>query len=105
MTAFLTWQYVSTFMGLCFSTSIVVEFLKEIPLIKKIPTKYFACIIAFLLLLFCSVIGNTFVVMDIPLMLLNAILITFTTTGQYDFTYRKVRMIEKKPEDEKETIK
>lgn len=100
MESFLTWGYVATFMGIVFCTSMLVEFFKEMPYIKKIPTKYFTAIIAFVLIFVSSIFLGEFTFINIPLMILNAILVAFTTTGQYDFHYRKVRLIEDKPEDE-----
>ena len=94
MDNFLTWEYVASFIGLIFSTGMVVEFLKELPVIKNIPTKYFTAIVAFLIILFSSIFLGAFRFVDIPLMGLNAILVTFTASGQYDFHYRKVKLIE-----------
>ncbi len=100
MENFLTWDYVVTFMGIVFCTSMVVEFTKELPYIAKIKTKYYTAIVAFFLMLFGALFLGNFVFINIPLMMLNAILVAFTTTGQYDFHYRKVRLIEDKPEDD-----
>lgn len=100
MESFLTWGYVATFMGIVFCTSMLVEFFKEMPYIKKIPTKYFTAMVAFVLIFVSAIFLGEFAFINIPLMILNAILVAFTTTGQYDFHYRKVRLIEDKPEDE-----
>lgn len=100
MESFLTWEYVASFMGIVFCTSMVVEFLKELPYIKQIPTKYFTAIVSFALILFASIFLGNFRLVDLPLMMLNAILVTFTTSGQYDFHYRKVRLIEDKSQNE-----
>ena len=50
MDNFLTWEVLLTFSGLVGAVYMVVEFTKEIPIIKKIPTKYWSWIIALILL-------------------------------------------------------
>lgn len=99
MNDFLTWQYVGTFIGMCFCTGMVTEFTKELPFVKKIPTKYFTAIIAFILLLFSNITGGTFNLINIPIIMLNSILICFTSTGGYDFHYRKTKVVEDKDSD------
>lgn len=85
MDNFLTWSYVSTFVGLIFTTSMIVEFIKEIKFIKNIPTKYLTCIIAFILILACDLALGSFKLVNVPLVILNSILITYTATGNHDF--------------------
>ena len=89
-TDFLTIDYISTFMGTVAVTMLVVQFLKELPGIKKIPTKYFTFIVAFLNILICSFITGNFAVSNLYLMLINAMLVTFTATGGYDFAAKSV---------------
>jgi hypothetical protein len=90
MDNFMNWEYISTFTGIVFCTQMVVEYLKEIKYIKSIPTKYFTSIVAFILLLGANIFTGVFEISNIPLLLLNSILITFTATGGKDFSYRKV---------------
>lgn len=90
--SFLTIDYIKTFMGTVIVTMLVVQFLKELPLIKKIPTKYFTFIVAFLNLLICSLLTSTFAVNNLYLMFINSMLVTFTSTGGYDFAIRDVKI-------------
>lgn len=83
---FLTWQYIATFAGLVFATNLFVNFTKELPAIKSMPTKYYTSIVALVLIVLSSITSGTFNYQDIPLMMLNSIIITFTATGSYDFT-------------------
>lgn len=94
MNDFLTWGYVSTFAGLVFCTSMVVEFLKELKYLKAIPTRYFTCIVAVVLLVLSSIFTGSFMFNNIPLIFLNGILITYTATGGKDFHKKKVNVIE-----------
>lgn len=104
MTDFLTWSYITTFIGIVFCTQMLVEFFKELPFIKSIPTKYFTAIVAFVLILFGKIFVGDFSLIDIPLILLNSVLVTFTTTGGKDFNYKKVTIKEYK-EDVKNNLK
>lgn len=99
MDNFLTWQYVASFIGMVFATSMTVEFIKEIKGIKSIPTKYLTVIVAFIIMILVNIALNSFKFMDLPLMILNSILVGFTSTGQYDFHYRKVKIIENTDEN------
>lgn len=97
MDSFLTWQYVATFAGIVFATNLFVNFTKELPYVKLMPTKYYTSIIAFVLIIMSNLSLGTFDIKNIPLMVLNSILITFTATGGYDFTYKKVTVSEEAP--------
>ena len=101
-TDFLTIDYISTFMGTVAVTMLIVQFLKELPGIKKIPTKYFTFIVAFLNILICSFITGNFAVSNLYLMLINAMLVTFTATGGYDFTIKNVKIQKDKSTELKE---
>lgn len=90
MDTFLTWEYVATFAGVVFATNLFVNFTKELPYIKNISTKYYTSIVAFILILLSSMTLSTFNVKDLPLVVLNSILVTFTATGGFDFSYKKV---------------
>ena len=102
MNSFLTWEYVATFTGLVFCVQMVVEFFKELPYIKSIPTRYFTAMVSFVLILFSTIFTGVFTFKDLPLAGLNAILITFTACGGHDFHYKKVKSIEDKDEDKPE---
>ena len=90
MDSFLTWEYVATFEGVVFATNLFVNFTKELPYIKNISTKYYTSLVAFVLIILSSLTLSTFNFKDLPLVILNSILVTFTATGGYDFTYKKV---------------
>ena len=91
-TDFLTIDYISTFMGTVAVTMLIVQFLKELPGIKKIPTKYFTFVVAFMNILICSALTGNFALSNLYLMLINAMLVTFTATGGYDFAVKSVKI-------------
>lgn len=98
-TDFLTIDYISTFMGTVAVTMLVVQFLKDLPGIKKIPTRYFTFVIAFLNILICSALTGNFAVSNLYLMLINAVLVCFTATGGYDFAVKNVTIKTQKDKD------
>ena len=98
-TDFLTIDYLCTYMGTVVVTMLIVQFLKELPGIKKIPTKYFTFIVAFLNILICSFITGNFAVSNLYLMLINAVLVCFTATGGYDFAVKSVTIKNEKDKD------
>lgn len=87
---FLDIKYISTFMGTVVVTMLMVQFFKELPYIKRVPTKYFTFIIAFFNILMCSFFTNAFSTANLYLMFINAMLVTFTATGGYDFSFKNV---------------
>ena len=95
MNEFLTWEVLLTFTGLVTTTYMVTEFTKEIPLIKKLPTKYWSYIIALILLFSVNLVTGSFKYEDIVLYLLNAIPVSLSANGLNNFNG-----IKKKKEEE-----
>lgn len=85
MDNFITYQYLATLAGLIFATNMVTEFVKEMKYIKDIKTKYVSAVIAFILTLVTSLAMKDFSVVNIPLLILNSIMVTFGATGSYNF--------------------
>lgn len=89
MDTFLTWEVLLTFSGLVGAVYMVVEFTKEIQLIKKIPTRYWSYFIALFLLIATNLVTGTFNYKDIILYLLNAIVVSLSSNGLNDFNKDK----------------
>lgn len=89
MNEFLTWEVLLTFTGLVTTTYMVTEFTKEIPLIKKMPTKYWSYIIALVLLFAVNLVTGSFKYEDIVLYLLNAIPVSLSANGLNNFNNSK----------------
>ncbi|MBQ2870430.1 hypothetical protein IJE86_01885 [bacterium] len=89
MNEFLTWEVLLTFTGLVTTTYMVTEFTKEIPLIKKLPTKYWSYIIALILLFAVNLVTGSFKYEDIVLYLLNAIPVSLSANGLNNFNNGK----------------
>lgn len=96
---FVTWDFIASYMGTVIVTMLMVQFFKELPFIKSIPTKYFVFIIALINIVATSVVTKTFLISNLYLMIINAILVAFTSTGTYDFTVKAVKVnIDKRDE-------
>jgi len=83
--SFVSWDMLITFSTFVASVFMLVEFTKELPLIKLIRTKYYSAIIAFILLVIVNLHGGTFEYWDIVLYVLSACSISFTSNGISDF--------------------
>ena len=93
MDNFLTWEVLLTFSGLVGAVYMVVEFTKEIPIIKKIPTKYWSWIIALILLVVTNIVLGSFNYKDIVLYILNAIVISLSSNGLSDFNKKEEKEV------------
>ena len=89
MNDFITWAILGTYATFVTMTYMVVEFTKELPLIKKIHTKYYSAIVAFALMLAVVLHDGTFTYWDIVLYSLTAISISLGANGLSNFTEDK----------------
>lgn len=90
MEKFLTWEVLtsySTFVGIVF---MVVEFIKGIPYIKLIPTKYVSFAISFILLGITNAVMGTFETIDMVLYVLSSISISLGANGLSNFNKKVV---------------
>lgn len=85
MNEFVTWEFLSGFVNFVAILWIIVSATKELPCIKKIPTRYWAIIVAFIMLLLVDLHAGTFQLWDLVLLFINAIIVGFTTKGGVDF--------------------
>lgn len=89
MDGFLTWDVLLTFSGLVSVVYMVVEFTKGLPLIKKIPTRYWSFIIAVGLIISTNAVVGTFKPVDILLYSLTAISISLGSNGLSNFNKKE----------------
>ena len=91
MDMFITWETLRDYSLLLGVIFMVVEFTKELPIIKKIPTKYFSAIVTFVLLIIVNLDGMTFRLWDIVLYALSAITISLASNGLANFNKNRYR--------------
>lgn len=85
MEQFASWEMLATFATLVTVVFTVVEFTKELPYVKAIPTKYYTWAIAFLLILLGNVYGGTFKVWDVLMYAISAIFVSLSGNGLSEF--------------------
>ncbi len=82
--SFVTWdmlQSYATFVGIVF---MIVQVVKELPLIANIPTRLVSIIISFALQICVNLQAGTFIGVDIVLYIISAIVISLTANGIAD---------------------
>ena len=85
MSDFLTWETLLSYTNFIS----VVEFTKEIELIKRIPTKYWSFVVSFFLLICVHFSLGTFILKDIVLYLLTSVVVSLGSNGLSNFNYKK----------------
>ena len=73
MENFLTWDILTTYASFISIVFMIVEFIKDIKFINKIPTKYLNFTIAFILIIITNFVMNTFKCIDLVLYFLSSI--------------------------------
>ena len=89
MENFLTWEVLETYASFVSIVYMVVEFTKEIKFIKKIPTKIWSFLVAFLLLIILNLVIKNFKLVDLVLYALTAISISLGSNGLSDFNKKQ----------------
>ena len=84
------WVYLGSIAGATAATLLVVQYMKA-PLDKvwKIPTRLFALIIAFMILLAAQAATTGLTWEGVPLIVLNAFVVALAAMGTYEVTYAK----------------
>lgn len=76
----------ATFVTIIFG---VTQFLKDITILKKIPTKYLSFLIAVIILMLANIAVGSFLVKDVLLYILSSIFASMGANGIYDFDKKK----------------
>lgn len=89
---FLTQSFLSTFTGSIVAVEVIVAVTKELPLIKKVPTKIYTAILAFAHLLVINMSNGTLKaqISDIYCLFINSIVIAVLLCGGYDIAFGKL---------------
>lgn len=85
MENFMTWETLLTYTTFVSTIFMVVEFTKELPFIKKIPTKYWSFLISLGLLTIVNVVMKDFKWEDIVLYALSSMAISLGSNGLSNF--------------------
>ena len=87
ITAFFDWTYLATFAGAVAATAVLTQFTKD--LITQIPTRFLSYIYALVVLLAANFFTGTLDVSSGVLCILNAVLVSLSANGGYDFVTKK----------------
>nr|DAM40460.1 MAG TPA: holin [Caudoviricetes sp.] len=72
------------------------QFIKEIPFINKLNTKYLSFFVAVIIVVLTNIATNQFKVANILLYILSSIFISMNANGIYDFDSKKKKQEESK---------
>ena len=89
MENFMTWETLLTYTTFVSTVFMVVEFTKELPIIRKIPTKYWSFFISLLLLVAVNLVMKDFKWIDIILYALSSMAISLGSNGLSNFNKDK----------------
>jgi len=90
MNDFFNYKILGTFAGTITATSLIVEFIKDIGVLKKIPTRYLVLTISLFLVTITAIATNEFTLKNIPLYLLNSILVATSSIGGWHITNQAI---------------
>lgn len=82
--SFFTWEQLATYGGATVATMLFVQFTKELPGIKSIPTRLWAYIVAAVLMILATVFTAPITPGVIVLTLINAAVVAMASCGEYD---------------------
>ena len=82
--SFFTWEQLATYGGATVATMLFVQFTKELPGIKSIPTRLWAYIVAAVLMILATVFTVPITPGVIVLTLINAAVVAMASCGEYD---------------------
>lgn len=85
MKQFITWDMLQTYTTFVTIVFMIVEFTKNLKVLKKIKTKYWSFIVASILLTITNMVVGTFRPVDVILYLLSGISISLGANGLSNF--------------------
>ena len=85
MDKFFTYEMLMTYATCVTAVFGTTQFIKEIPGIKKIPTKYVSFLVAIIIVILSNIATGQFKVSNILLYILSSVFISMNSNGIYDF--------------------
>ena len=86
--SFFTWEQLATYGGATVATMLFVQFTKELPGIKAIPTRLWAFIVAAILMILATVFTSEVTFAVILITVVNAVIVAMAAVGGYDITHK-----------------
>lgn len=82
--SFFTWEQLATYGGATVATMLFVQFTKELPGIKSIPTRLWAFIVAAVLMILATIFTSEVTPAVILITVVNAVIVAMASCGEYD---------------------
>ena len=86
--SFFTWEQLATYGGATVATMLFVQFTKELPGIKSLPTRLWAFIVAAVLMILATVFTSEVTPAVILITVVNAVIVAMAAVGGYDITHK-----------------
>ncbi|MGI9952079.1 hypothetical protein V3F56_06920 [Moorellaceae bacterium AZ2] len=83
MQDFFTYTFLATLTGAVTATMLVVEFLKNLGPLKRLPTRWLVLAVAETIVIITNIATDALALKDIPLYLLNGLLVTASAIGSW----------------------
>ena len=89
--SFLTWGDLATYGGAVMTVLIITEFTKELPGIRRIPTRLWAYLVALVLLIAGTVFtADDLRAEDVLLCLINGVIVAMAAVGSYHVVQEQI---------------
>lgn len=85
MDTFITYEMLLVYATCVTAVFGATQFLKDLPGLRKIPTRYLSFIVALVIIVVTNLAVKTFVAKDIMLYILSGMFISMNANGLYDF--------------------
>lgn len=84
MNDFFSWEMLATFAGCTAGTSILTQFVKNVPVLKNINNQIISYVIALIIMVLTGIFGGTFTADTFTLDVVNAVVVSLAANGAYD---------------------
>ena len=81
--AFFDWSYLGTFAGALAAVALITELIKDMPILKKVPTQFVSWALAFVVLLLAQLFTGTLNAQNAILSVLNGAMVSLAANGGY----------------------
>lgn len=83
MQDFFNYEYLGTLAGATAATTLIVQFLKKLPVIKKLRTRWLVLIVATSLIIAVALITGQFRIYNLLLYIINSLFVTTLSIGSW----------------------
>ena len=90
MNNFFTWETLATFTGCVAATTLITQFVKNLPFLKDIATQWVSYVIAAILLLGATFFTGALTLSSGSLIPFNAVLVALSANGAYSAVKRAI---------------